>query len=94
MMTLIEVHRLLFERYILIIEESCLHDKQFLVNFCKQGILLENTDKMSRWLGFIQGILFRENLIDLTVERDYSRIYYKPIYESMGYDTTSIEIER
>jgi hypothetical protein len=39
-------------------------------------------DKMSRWLGFVQGVLIMQGITTVNTERDYSRPLFKP--ESTG----------
>ncbi len=39
-------------------------------------------DKLSRWLGFVQGVLIMQNVTTVEAERDYSRPLFKP--ESNG----------
>lgn len=40
-------------------------------------------DKASRWLGFVQGIMFIHGLIDIDEERDISRPLFYEAYEEM-----------
>lgn len=41
-------------------------------------------DKTNRWLGFVQGCLFVEELIDVDVERDFTRPLFHKYYEDNG----------
>ena len=41
-------------------------------------------DKVGRWLGFVQGILAAQGLIDVGVERDYSRPLFHAEYVQQG----------
>jgi len=41
-------------------------------------------DKLNRWLGFIQGVLYAEGFIDLEEEREVSRKLYAKAYEAEG----------
>lgn len=41
-------------------------------------------DKTSRWLGFIQGALWINNIIDINEERDFTRPLFHSYYESIG----------
>lgn len=43
-------------------------------------------DKLNRWLGFIQGVLFTEGLIDIDTERDYTRPLFHQYYKSNNID--------
>lgn len=54
----------------------------------------KNPDKISRWVGFVQGILFMNNPIEIEEERNSSRKSYKPIYQKLNMTSTSIEVER
>ena len=40
-------------------------------------------DKISRWLGFIQGILYAHNLLDINEERDITRPLIHAAYKEM-----------
>lgn len=37
-------------------------------------------DKTSRWIGFIQGVLYTDGLIDIKQERDFTRPLYHAVY--------------
>jgi len=41
-------------------------------------------DKISRWLGFIQGVMFSQYLISIEDERNISRALFYKAYEEMG----------
>lgn len=41
-------------------------------------------DKVSRWLGFIQGVMFSQYLISIEDERNISRSLFYKAYEEMG----------
>lgn len=41
-------------------------------------------DKMSRWLGFVQGVLYAHGLIDLEDEREESRALFHMTYGELG----------
>ena len=41
-------------------------------------------DKRSRWLGFIQGCLWMEGIIDLEEEREFSRELFQQAYKDEG----------
>jgi hypothetical protein len=92
MNNLLEVHRHMIHRYIAVIEDSKIPDKDKWVKYCETALTIENPDKLSRWLGCIQGILYSHYDLSIDEERDYSRDFYKPIYVAMGYDTLSITI--
>lgn len=91
---LMEAHRFMMKRYQNIIEKQNFDDKIFLLNFCEKSLEIKNPDKLSRWVGFIQGTLIERDVINVTFERDLSRQIYKPIYEFLGYDTTTVEVEK
>jgi hypothetical protein len=46
-------------------------------------------DKLSRWLGFIQGILVVRGQISVSDERDFSRPLFHSAYEAEGIETPS-----
>lgn len=43
-----------------------------------------NIDKLNRWLGFIQGVLFMDGLIDIDEERDFTRPLFHAYYANNG----------
>jgi hypothetical protein len=52
-------------------------------------------EKMSRWLGFVQGILFANGIISIDAERDYSRpILHKAYLDSEIDIPKSIDINQ
>lgn len=44
-------------------------------------------DKLSRWLGFVQGVLAAVGLIDVDAERDFSRPYLHAIHAGSSIPT-------
>ena len=81
-----DVNIILINRYInmLGISKSNSHD----LSMCKT--LLENpdwpTDKISRWIGWIQRGLIDNKITTTQIERDFSRPLFHEAYEEMGYD--------
>jgi hypothetical protein len=47
-------------------------------------------DKSNRWLGFIQGVLACAGLIDIEVERDYTR----PLFHALHGEAASIDVRK
>jgi len=41
-------------------------------------------DKLNRWIGFIQGVLFTEDLISIEEERNFSRPLFHEHYRRIG----------
>lgn len=41
-------------------------------------------DKTGRWLGYVQGILVSVDALDVTAERDRTRLIFRPAYERDG----------
>jgi hypothetical protein len=95
-MNLLEAHYLMIERYKKIINETDNQDfdKDYWMNFCDTALTLQNTDKLSRWVGFLQGNLFQFKIIDIDEERNYSREIYKPIYIKNGMDSKTVEVKK
>ena len=51
-------------------------------------------DKVSRWLGFVQGIMYSQGLLHIEEERDYSRPLFHEAYKEMGLEPPpSINVE-
>lgn len=91
---LIKAHYFMVKRYRSIIKGKNFKDEEFLLNFCDSALTLTNPDKLSRWVGYIQGVLIERGILDTKFERDVSREIYKPIYERLGYDTTTVEVKK
>ena len=94
MLTLLEVHYAMINRYKNIIAEQTVLDKVYWTQYCNTALEITNTDKLSRWVGFLQGVLFSNGLITVAAERDYSRNLYKPVYESMGVDSKTVDVDK
>lgn len=39
-------------------------------------------DKTSRWIGFIQGVLFKDGILDLDEEREFTRPIFHSVYKN------------
>lgn len=91
---MIEAHKILMERYIEVIKNSTMTDgeKAHWINFCITALSVKNSDKLSRWVGFIQGLLYGRGFITVEEERDFSREIYKPIYDKYGLDSSTITV--
>lgn len=51
-------------------------------------------DKVSRWLGFVQGVMYSHGLLDINTERDRTRPLFHAAYKKMGLPIpASINIE-
>lgn len=88
--------KVLFERYIGLIRESALIVEDYgpdetsldhLIWMCVKS--LENLDKwpedkLSRWLGFVQGVLTVRRIIDVQEERDISRPLFHAAYGNVA----------
>jgi len=75
----------LFKRYLYLIKPSKIKQRDKLMSMCEFCISHPEmlTDKMSRWLGFIQGVLYANNLIDINKERDLSRPLFHKAYANL-----------
>lgn len=89
---LLEAHRTLIKRYIAIIEKARPLNSKFLLEFCYKALELKNSDKLSRWVGFVQGILYSNGIIDIREEREFSRNVYKPIYDILKMNSDTVEV--
>jgi len=89
---LIDAHKFVLRRYKAIILHNGFNDEVFLVNFCDTAQTLSNPDKLSRWVGYIQGILIERKLIDTDIERDFTREIYKPIYDELGFCSNTVTV--
>lgn len=50
----------------------------------RQEIITLPTDKISRWIGFIQGVLAADGFLDVKEERDSTRPIFHRAYKAMG----------
>ena len=88
-----KIHYLMINRYLEIIKNSDIKERARWINFCESALTIKNSDKLSRWVGFIQGVLYSENLIDIEEERNFSRPYYKEMYENWHMDSTTVDVK-
>lgn len=88
-----EAHRVLFQRYLDIIgrrEDAGADPKTSVQNcawMCRTALDELDTlpvDKLSRWLGFVQGVLATLGLIRVDTERDFSRPLFHAAYRQDG----------
>lgn len=95
-MNLGEANKILFERYLGILEASDDYgfdieetSREHLIKMCKtavENIISFPTDKSSRWLWYIQWIMVCQKLIDVSEERDFSRTLFHKVYKDSGID--------
>mgnify|MGYP001014788732 CR=1 FL=1 len=55
-----------------------------LIKLCEEAMVNTQkypSDKMHRWLGFVQGVLAAQGIIDVDVERDYTRPLFHGLYD-------------
>jgi hypothetical protein len=84
----------LFRRYIEAMDHEVFKvPDERIVALCEQAIKnieVYPIDKLSRWLGFVQGVLYKENIIDVDIERDFSRPLFHDAYmrENLGIPET------
>lgn len=82
----------IFKRYISILEEEPPGDygdqtsPRHLIRLCQEAISRPDLpdDKLSRWLGFVQGVMTVKGLISVDKERDITRFLFHKAYEEMG----------
>lgn len=89
---MVAAHSIIMRRYLELIQKSNMHKKDHWIKFCETALTLKNSDKFSRWIGFIQGVLYAEDLISIDVERDFTREIYKPIYIKWELDSETISV--
>ncbi len=67
--------------------KSYYHRSVSVKNLCKTAIERVDdftVDKHSRWLGFVQGILYSEGLLDLDETREFTRTLFQEVYVRHG----------
>lgn len=57
---------------------------RWMMEQCQKGIDTLPVDKISRWIGFVQGVLASRNVIDVNAERDRTRPFFHEAYAEMG----------
>ena len=72
-------------------EDALKHDKRLSLNnlqwMCLQGQISADTlpaDKLSRWIGFVQGCLSMRSVFKADEERDFSRPIFHKVYANAG----------
>ena len=91
-MTVREATLVMFKRYKKIntdFESLCTPPKNDISGLIDRGISdidVLPIDKLSRWLGFIQGYLIYNKVTSVDAERDFSRPYFHQAYEDSGID--------
>lgn len=83
--SLLGTHQALFDLYarlLLVAKERGTWnlDYDHWIDFCKRGKELDNSDKASRWVGFIQGMLVANHIVNLEDTIDLSRKVYPDVY--------------
>ncbi len=86
------VNKILFERYISILEKNHHYEtdviecsKEYLIKMCKSAIENINDfpdDKTSRWLWYVQWVMSSRWFIKVSEERDFSRNLFHEVYKS------------
>jgi hypothetical protein len=92
---IIKANNILFKRYLDKINiATTLSTKEYMLNFCEIALKTKmQQDKHSRWLGFLQGVMFSNGLIDIGEERDISRVLFQNIYIKYGIKQDTIEVD-
>jgi hypothetical protein len=93
--------RVAFERYLAIIGQAegdplGDHERLSLRNLewiCTEAVERGEglpLDKLSRWLGFVQGCLASRTLIDVDEERDFTRPLFHQAYQAEGVEVPKV----
>jgi hypothetical protein len=64
-------------------------------DMCNTAIVQCNeftVDKHSRWLGFVQGVLFKEGLLNIELTRNSTRQLFQEVYKKYGITQKRIDI--
>ena len=78
-MSIRDVTELLFKRYLN--NFTLTEDLEKLTNNALENINNYPIDKLSRWLGYIQGYVIFTKQTTVDIERDFSRPYFHKAYE-------------
>jgi len=85
-MTIGEANIVLADRYLKAIKDQDFKEKLLVEALCEYIIERPDLylDKSNRWIGFVQGILFARDIIQIDEEREYSRGLFHAAYEEAG----------
>jgi energy-converting hydrogenase Eha subunit C len=85
-MSIGEANIILAERYLKIASATEFKEKVLVEALCEYIIERPDLylDKSNRWIGFVQGILFCQGLIEIEEERDFSRELFHMAYVEAG----------
>jgi hypothetical protein len=64
--------------------ETSYKNLRWMVQTCLDEIHTMPLDKVSRWVGFIQGVLATKGLLSVSEERDRTRPLFHEAYAAMG----------
>jgi hypothetical protein len=69
------------------------YTKEYLLNFCKKALEEKMTvDKLSRWLGFIQGVLIMNAILEQEQERNRTRVIFQEIYKKYNINQEKVDV--
>lgn len=86
-----EAHNIMFERYLNLLDNSIqvtIHIEESQIDYLKKmcETMINNDevsiDKKARWLGFVQGYLYANNIIQIKEEREISRKLFTQFYKN------------
>jgi len=69
-------------------------DLSICVSMCAASETIENGDKLSRWVGFVQGILYVEGVLSIEDMRNSTRESYCNIYSRFGLPIESVNVKQ
>lgn len=88
-MNLEEATKLCFKRYL---DFDLTDNERILVEEAINGKY--PIDKLSRWLGYIQGCIISRNLTTVEIERNFSRPIFQKAYENEGIEVKSFSTKK
>jgi hypothetical protein len=69
------------------------YTKEYLLNFCMKALEEKMTvDKLSRWLGFIQGVLIMNAILEQEQERNRTRVIFQEIYKKYNINQEKVDV--
>jgi hypothetical protein len=69
-----------------VVKETDVANLYWMLNQATKMVDVWPTDKTSRWIGFIQGVLAVKGILSVGEERDRTRPFFHAAYEAMGID--------
>lgn len=65
--------------------DTSFYHLRWMMNRCMENLFTWPLDKISRWIGCVQGVMRCRSVLDFGAERDRTRPIFHEAYKAMGY---------